>query len=463
MDTNTEESTAEGMAAELELHRKRERTRRAREQSLLSRQRRKLEQTAEPDPDTSAKATFQRTYFAAKQAKAPWWNPFEEILPGSLPGREDRGRRRAVWMYFTNFAEAVQQLFLGSPAEDGAVRQPIEYTISINTCDDTNIKLLSGQRGSAEIRSVMANIQHHVVVEQAPTQADASGAAEVPTIFAVHQPIISLHRATADHLKEQLLSWQLSFGGLTGKRFHAWGVPPNLFKFVKHHVFVLVSDALKANDAIFRELAQQTHAKSIGDKGDPVTLVVHIHCGIHQISLTRRTLALGFDSYWSTLVRLGHLMESHSFRQRFSASLSKVVHDSFMFYRVGSLPAEVVVWKQKAIQRLRLATALPSRLRHLIHHMKKDNGDPCSDIICHYCIGEECCPGGETEALTYLINSFCRMFSRMPVPLLYRWKHAPEANNFVRDGFFWHNILVRALKGMPAMKGRAWQGRSKYL
>ena len=250
-----------------------------------------------------------------------------------------------------------------------------------------------------------------------------------------------------------------------GQRLLSWGVPAALFRHVKRQTFIFISDALKTNDTLFRELSKVVQScmlqpeSPISEDNRPKTAALQIHCNIHQVSLTRRTLVLGFDGYWSSLVRLGHLFEGHSFRQRFQASLVQIVRESFRYMQCSELPPEAATWRQQAIQQLRLHSndgpaKLSKRLLNIQRHMTKDNGDPRQATMTHWCLGASCCPGGEQEALSFLINSFSRMFEYTCVPLLYRWKHAAKANAFVRDGFFWHGILPRTLQNLPNMKGR---------
>lgn len=51
-----------------------------------------------------------------------------------------------------------------------------------------------------------------------------------------------------------------------------------------------------------------------------------------------------------------------------------------------------------------------------------------------------------------MVDAYIDLFAFMPVPLLYRWKHAPVANNFLRGGVFLHAILPRVLEILPTVK-----------
>ena len=400
------------------------------------------------EPDKAACAAFQKENFAGRQAAKGWWNLFEDIpVQNTTFQKKDQDRRRAIWLYFVNVVAALKKLFLGN---DGADEPCISLVLSLNTCDDTNIKMLRAHKASAEIRSVMANIQQHVVLHDWSQATDNN----VPKWFFLHQPMVTLHRATAEHLSRQFLSWLLAFCDDVGQRWTAWSVPPDIFRFVRRHVFVLVSDALRTNDSVFKELcgkirrqwAQQKEGKSVA---------LQMHCGIHQISLTRRTVVLAFKGYWSTLVRLGHLFQSHSFKSRFHTAMAKVVREKFLYWHVESLPDEAMNWRNTTMKHLRISAARPRRMNKLMHHLIKDNGDPTSPQIVHWCIGADCCPGGEKEALATILQSFHSLFDRLVVPLLYRWKHAEEANTFVRDGLFLHGILPKTLEAMPSIKGAA--------
>eukprot|EP00439_Symbiodinium_sp_Y106_P040349 s3612_g4.t4 len=298
------------------------------------------------DANADIVAGFQRSYFAAKLSKRGWWAPFEEISEESRD-ISDGKRRRAVWLYFTNVACALKRMFFGAgndhdggseggpetAARAGGVQK--RCVLSVNVADDTNIKLADGQNHSTVVRTVLSNVQSHLVFSD-------EVASELPQWFYIHQPLVSLKRATAEQLYHQFLSWTLSFAGKAGQRWQSWGVPADIFQHARRHVFIFVTDALKSNDAVFHELAKTVHQQSATrteqhSKSDQHLAMQH-HCLIHQVSLTRKALALGFCGYWTTLVRFGHCFESFGFRQRFHAAMSKVISDSFDFVEVAALP-----------------------------------------------------------------------------------------------------------------------------
>ncbi|CAE7840035.1 unnamed protein product [Symbiodinium sp. CCMP2592] len=449
----SEESNAVGArdGNELAKLKRQQQTAKARVSSLLSRQRKKILDEIPMQCDNDRTADFQHTYFSSRlSSRTLWWNPLEAVRQSEWTAKD---RRRAVWLYFSSFASAVRRLFLGHASENDSTGQerqaadadaaegitPFSLVLSLNVADDTNIKMGDGQRGSSDIRSILSNIQHHIVFR------DHAAADSSPTWFFVHQPIVSLARANAQTMCEEFRSWLLSFCGIAGQRWQKWGILQRLFRFVKSHILIFISDALKANDALFRALAKKTvdASKEPCERQPSATLVMHVHCLVHQAALVRRTLALGIPGFWSNLVRLGHLFESHNFRQRFQAAMSKVICDSFDFV-VCEPPEEAEVWRQLTIKHLRLhsdhghtgglrAGTVSRRMKAIHRHMLKDNGNPRGDRIVHFCSGPSCCASKE-QALTSLLASFGEMFAYMGVPLLYRWKHCTEACNFVRDG-----------------------------
>ena len=459
-DDACEQESAHGQSL-LEKLTRSNRTSKARAANLLAQQKKKLQRTSmasayySVDAEADAKTVFQQKFLASPVTQ---WDPFEDMGNAKLThdfAHEANGRRRAVFSYFKNFAASVKTLF-----QWGSEKPEISHVITVNTNDDTNMKLGSGTRGSAEIRSVMNNIQEHVVFQDSKSE---------PTWFHVHQPIVALDRADTFGLYTAFLAWVLGFASYVGWRLRSWGIPHELFRGVYRHTFVYLGDALKVNDALFEYLAQTAHDQA--DNAGTMSCALQVHCNIHQLSLTRRYVALGSPGYFSNLVRLGHLFEGHAFRQKLKATMSKIIQENFQYVRVAELPPEVSQHKEFTVRELRLHTdschtglggSLPGRrqqkrmsvrLKLLLKLTEKDNGNPLDDSFVHFCLGESCCPGGEQEALSTIVSIYLDLFSNMSVPLLYRWKHAGAANCFVRDGNFLHRILPRALAAMPSFKG----------
>ena len=440
-------------AREQQLKDKRRRqTQRARVQSLLSRQKRTLMKIATknmPEPEDPVKS-FQRTYFRGART----WTLLEDT--NACEKEDPKGRRRAVWLYLTHMAESVKTLLLG-PSEDAddSTRPKFAHCISINVNDDTDIKLGSGASGSTEVRAVMNNLQNRIFADEVVKNAAAG-----PRLrrFSLHQPLVALHRASAEQVFSEFLAWLLSFCGNTGQRLESWGIPSDIFRNIRRHVLVFIGDANKINDRIFLQLTNAVHYQ---DLTGSLSTAIQLRCVIHQTCLTRKTLALGFEGYWSTLVRFGHLFESHNFRQKFYVAMARLIQENFDYFPVHRLPEAAKGWNEQKMRALRMHSdaggssapgSLSKRFRRLQKLLQKDNGDMTQSRFVHYCLGESCCPGGKDEALAATISAYTHRFDFMQVPLLYRWKHASTANEFIKDGFALHGVLPRTMELMPQVR-----------
>ena len=152
----------------------------------------------------------------------------------------------------------------------------------------------------------MNSLQEHIVVSKALPE---------PVWFFLHQPIVALERPDTASLYSHFMAWTLGLVGYAGWKLQPWGIPKDLFKNVRRQMFCFVGDALRVNDSLFKFLAQAVCNQTFGDR-DPACFVMQVYCQIHQLALTRKVIALGFPGYWTNLVRLGHLFESHAFRQK---------------------------------------------------------------------------------------------------------------------------------------------------
>ena len=450
-----EAAAAAASLEELKRLKRRQRTAPARLQSLLSRQKKRLLRiaTANLPPPLDEPEQFQATYFRSSRL----WT-LDDVTSGE---KETWGeRKQAVWLYLVSMVSAVRALFESgrSQTADGP-QTGFSHVISVNINDDTDIKFASGSAGSSEVRSVMNNIQYHICARRR-----SDGSRTVPgqhKWFHLHQPLVVLNRALAGHIFREFMSWSLHFCKSTGQRLKALGVPDDIFAGVRTQVFVFAGDANKVNTAIFSCITKAVHYHEEEEGGDPRTIAFLLRCTIHQVCLTRKVLALGVDGYWSSLVRLGHLFESHTFRQRFYTAMAQLIRENFDFFEVASLPPGTVAWKQDSIRKLRLfsdsgsqssPSPMSKRLKRLMKVLEKDNGDTSQRRFAHFCLGRNCCSGGREEGLGAMIHSYTNLFDYMQVPLLYRWKHAADANSFICDGFVLHSVLPRTLDLLPSVK-----------
>lgn len=90
--------------------------------------------------------------------------------------QSEAGRQRAVWLYLKAFRQAAKSFFLGEglPCEC-ETRRDFSHVLCINVNDDTDVKLGSGflaAKGLTEVRSVMNNLQYHIVKHCPPKILD---------------------------------------------------------------------------------------------------------------------------------------------------------------------------------------------------------------------------------------------------------------------------------------------------
>ena len=214
----------------------------------------------------------------------------------------------------------------------------------------------------------------------------------------------------------------------------------------------LCFDAVPTNIAVLKQLqrmVQAAHEKQAAN-GDSKTIFPLFPqlCCIHQLALARRACVYSFGGLWASLVRLGHLLESNSFRRQFRRALLQVVVNNFEFVPVPNLPAESSEWKSLRSSHMPRGSSYRSRLFHALAIW--DNGDPEARKIHHYCIGS-CCSGATLQeksrySLLQISKHLTLLFTfGFPIPLLYRWVHASQALEFCKLATFLHRLLPQAL------------------
>jgi hypothetical protein len=148
------------------------------------------------------------------------------------------------------------------------------------------------------------------------------------------------------------MSWLLSSAhdGL-GQHLISLGLDSSLLRLVRLTLTVFIGDALKSNDSLFHEVRCQTVLANLREVAKHAAL--RIKCLLHQLCLIRRPLAICFDGFWSTQVRLGHLFESCNFKLTFKDSLVAVIEELFDFLPVGALPDSCQLHRSHARRALR--------------------------------------------------------------------------------------------------------------
>lgn len=227
-------------------------------------------------------------------------------------------------------------------------------------------------------------------------------------------------------------------------------------KAIPIQTLVVCWDSLKTNMAVLRGLRnasfrqqkerhQQTHCSPL----------LSVRCSLHLIALCRKPVLFQWKGHWSSIVRLAHLFETHSFRRQFHLSLLRVIGGSFAVVPIAELPLEHTSWQEERNRASGILNDDPSypcsRLALYRQLFKYDNGDPCSLTFTHFCMGD-CCQGKTAAerqkfALIQISKLYSSLFSTgFAVPLTYRWLKAHPALRYVKEGCLLHKILPRTLE-----------------
>ena len=316
----------------------------------------------------------------------------------------------------------------------------IDHTIVTAIVDDTNVRLSEVPAGCSTWRmsrvvTVMNTVQKLVV-----SHWEATTASQEMKIFNVITPLVVLPKADTKTLTAQLVLQLFSFLGMVSMRYKDL-VPERLFSDVQIQGTILSLDSLKANVSMLKHFraAVNSHCKKSECRDTQIHPLLGILCMLHQLALARTPILLGFRGFWSSVVRLAHLFENHSFRRQFRLALLRVLCDNFTYVPVSEMPQGFAQWREGRNRTFRL-TSEGGKKRWQLHTqlMKWDNGSMDSAEFTHYCVGS-CCKGDSQAAkhwfaLLQLSKYYVLLFTfGYPVPLTYRWTHAQRAIQYVKE------------------------------
>lgn len=363
-------------------------------------------------------------------------------------------RLRLLISYLKKWACTIVSFFTSKPR--------VNHILLTSIIDDTNMKLASQIPGSgsgstkSRVVSVMNHVQNMVVNYDYDYDGDGGGGNDSESRseirrkhFKIHTPMVCLPKADTGTLATEFATRLFSFLGCTPSRFRGLGIPQNVLKSVQLQTICVCYDSLnKTNLAMFKQIRTAVHRRRTRE-GHEVGIrpFLGMQCQIHQLSLMRKPLLTGFPSFWSSVVRLAHLFEVHSFRAQFRSTLLLIVTESFSYTPVIQLPPQTAEWTQQWEEMLP-ADIENSRRWKRSARLKQHralraiaNGDISGHMIVHYCTGV-CCTGSGREAkarqaLLVICKNLVLLFgSGFAVPLLYRWLHASEALQYLKDTWF---------------------------
>ena len=140
---------------------------------------------------------------------------------------------------------------------------------------------------------------------------------------------------------------------------------------------------------MLKELRLAVCQKQEQDGHSKVYPLIAFCCTIHQLALARKPLLIGFPQFWSSIVRLSHLFEVHSFRIHLRTALLDVICQSFRYIQVCQLPAEAGQWLRYRKKCIGVITDQQTgfnkkRLELHLQLMRYDNGNIENSGFTHF-------------------------------------------------------------------------------
>lgn len=428
-------SDVEGDGLLLQLLRK-QRTEKARQASLVSRaikkEREKVQDCADGRPGSD--------YIPNLQPNCPL------TQPGQCWPVQKLTRMRLLLSWFTEWVRSVSCFFKESGAS-------IKHSINVCIIDDTNMRLTTSydERGlwrGSRVVSVMNNWQ---------TLVFGMGDEGHVQTYLLHTPMLPLEKANTAVLAKEFCSWIFCWLGQIGERYQRLGAV-SVAPGIQIQCVSIAWDSLPTNTSVLKGLREKVHVETLRQKhmGNKTRAfpAFSAHCAIHQIALCRKQLLFFFKGLWSSIVRLSHLFELHSFRCQFRAALVRIICQNFEFIPTTTLPEDFSSWKEERNRCTNVSSheriGSVQRLRAHISLSRLDNGSVSCKSFTHWCIGN-CCQGSSLEekkrwCLIQICRGYILLFGKgFPVPLTYRWLHASRALGWCKAT--WYHLVVNASVG----------------
>lgn len=368
--------------------------------------------------------------------------PTSDINKPGGPHSSRQRRLRLLFSYLKSWRKGVMSFFDQLPKN-----KEVHHTLTCSIADDTNMRLASVVLREWKLSRTVS------VMNQIQTLTCSYGAVDSPEprshkTFWVHTPLVSLPKTDQQTLCAEMGSRLMFFLGEVSSRFAAFGIAASAATSARIQGFSLCMDSLVTNVAVLKHFRTAVHGKHLEsqrlESRDRIVFpMLGVFCLLHQLALSRKVLLTGFSGFFSSVVRLAHLMEVESFRIQFRKALVAVIYDSYQYAPVAEKPPAYRQWLAQRNEICGLMTDRSgrwNRKRLSLHRSAAlwDNGNPEGDHFTHWCEGD-CCEGTTHEqkaqySLLKIRKFFTLLFSfGYPVPLLYRWVHAHRALQFVRE------------------------------
>ena len=273
-----------------------------------------------PDTEPSYAHRLQESFFTQQYQRGHHMQHSRNPHSASFTDRKQqfgRERARCVLSLLKCMLQTIRNLF----------SRPVVHTVNSIIADDTSTKMKCASSDRAVVYTVM-NAVENLTVRYDAVEWECQ---HLPT------PVACLESSKGGMLHAAFTSWLVtSLSGL-GSHWERLGLHAHDLGS-KWRTCILVGDALKANDSAWRlECKLLTQARQDPNSPSHRSLGIRIKCSVHQLALIRKPAVLSIDHYWTTLVRLGHLFETYSFRRALGAAVVSLMQREGQFIRTFDL------------------------------------------------------------------------------------------------------------------------------
>ena len=315
-------------------------------------------------------------------------------------------------------------------------------------------KKLKGQRGGGARNKAVPcmNVVQHARLRYGTGGGDRGHAA---LCIQIHSPTTPLPRANYATIFNRKRKWNLVSGVTVGERLRPPGQDGDRLQDAVDRIPIIVklgsNDAAAANDCV--TAAEQRALIQQRQPNQRWRCHLDVHCLGHQACLLTKPAYERCGDLSSTIVRLGHVLQSARAARGFRAALERWAVTHFKYKRCLVLPVESATWRRDAAVALEGSVAccdLSVEDEQLI--LNHDNGSWSNEDYEHYCTGSYAhpCPAGccnKEESLAICKEILFLMHAGgVGEPLLYRWKDMGKAWARTRRGRAQHDVLRGALQ-----------------
>lgn len=264
---------------------------------------------AEPIADTYAERLQKRFFTHSYQRGGYQKKTCADDTPDEKRqfGRE---RSRCVWSFLQSLKAALVNLF--------QERGSCEHALNTIVADDTSTTLKAIGSGRNVVHTVMNTVQ---ALRFRYSDGDFQ-CLHIPT------PMRCLTSGKAEAIHAAFSSWLVLTASGLGTIWKHLDCPDKMPWRAKWKTTLLMGDALRANDKAWR-----CECRARAKTNDPFSCGLRFRCSNHQLCLVRKPTVLSVERMWSTVVRLGHLYETQSFRRSLAAAFVKLLQKDGQFTR----------------------------------------------------------------------------------------------------------------------------------